>query len=292
MSEKTFEISQNGISGSISLNCDDDIFIDMCITADSPLPETDVIKLSLFSSASPDTAINCGTAETDGNTFRLKKAINSREELNTAEIVRKNVYTEEVIPLVRINLCEQEAEENDDLSNIKNKLSFLENNPAYISYLEIADKLKSPMENAAAALENLRFTLSSANAPDTHKNIMECIRNAMGKYEIITHNMPFEFVWYRVTSIDPPADISCFNHIIYTPDVLSCFARYGHYLLGIKKDDNVLCFAIPIEHKAPNPIKHIDDCTVYIRPDGLKFEYCTVCVALEPDGQYFMPICE
>ncbi len=292
MAEKIFEISQNGISGSISLNYADGIFIDMNITADSPLPETDVLKLTLLSSDSPDTATNCGTAETDGNTFRLSKTINTTEEFDTAEIVRKNVYTEEVIPLVHIHLREQEVEENDDLSDIKNKLSFLEQNPAYMSYLEVADELKSPIENAIDALHNLRFTLSSANAPDTHKNIMKCIRNAMDKYETITHNMPFEFVWYRVTSIEPPVDISCFNHIIYTPDVLSCFARYGHYLLGIKKDDNILCFAIPIENKAPNPIKHIDDCTVYIRPDGLKFEYCTVCVALEPDGQYFMPICE
>ncbi|MBQ6998750.1 MAG: hypothetical protein IJN62_03075 [Clostridia bacterium] len=292
MSEKTFEISQNGVSGNISINIDDVIEVDMQLALDFPLPETDVIKLNLISSTTPDTIINCGTAEMTDNTFHLNKVINTSEQFDTAEIVHKNVFTEEVISLARVCFAEEVPDNTDDISEIKNKLLYLEQNPAYISYLSVAEELKSPIENAMDALENLHRTLSKGNMPDTQKNIMAGIRSAMSKYETVTHNMPIEFIWHRVTSIEPPADITCFNHIIYTPDVLTCFARYGHYLLGIKKGDDVICFAIPTEHNAPNPISHIDDCAVYIRPDGLKFEYCTVCVSLEPDGQYFMPICE
>lgn len=292
MAEKIIAISQNGASGNITINDDDGIEIDMQLSLDAPLPETDVIKLNLILSNNSDTVINCGTAEMISDTFCLSKTINTSEKIDIVEIIRKNVFTEEVVPIARICFEQETQEQNDDLSEIQNKLSYLEQNPAYMSYLSIADELKSPIENAAEALDNLRFTLSGAHAPDAAKQNMEFIRKAMSAYEIITHNMPAEFTWYRVTSIDPPADISCFNHIIYTADVLACFARYGHYLLGIKHNADIICFAIPTKNNAPNPIRHIDDCTVYIRPDGLKFEYCTVCVSLEPDGQYFMPICE
>ncbi len=292
MSEKTFEISQNGVSASISINIDDVVEVDMHLSLDFPLPETDVIKLNLISSTTSDTVINCGTAEMINNTFRLSKTINTTEQFDTAEIVRKNVFTEEVITLACVCFAEESPDKNNDISEIENKLLYLEQNPAYISYLSVAEEFKSPIENAADALENLRHTLSGGDMPDTPKNIMADISSAMNKYETVTHDMPIEFIWHRVTSIEPPADITCFNHIIYTPDVLTCFARHGHYLLGIKKDADVICFAIPTENNAPNPISHIDDCTVYIRPDGLKFEYCTICVSLEPDGQYFMPICE
>lgn len=296
MAERNFEIIQNGISGNISVNNDNGISVDMNIRLDEPLPDTDVIKLNLISSTCPNSPINCGTAQMDGNVFRLIKTFSIFQNVDKAEIIRKNAYTENSTVLATVCFTEQPKVDNIEyeiqLDEVQSKLLYLEQNPAYKSYLLEADELKSPLENAADALENLRLTLSAGNIDNAPEKIMNTIRESANEYEPVTDGLPFEFVWYKITSLKPIAEVSSFYHIINTDSVIDCFLKYGHYLLGIKKDDDVICFAIPADIGAPTPISHIDDCTVYVRPPDSPFEYCTVCVSFEPDGQYFTMICE
>jgi len=52
-----------------------------------------------------------------------------------------------------------------------------------------------------------------------------------------------------------------------------------------------VCIAIPVARQSPNPIPHVDDCCVYVPAPDAEFEYCTVCISFEEDGQYFTPLC-
>lgn len=312
MSEKSKIICHDEMSGSISIKAEDGIRLRLNLTLARPLPETDVIKLNLYSSLYPKLPkLNGGTAEMSGSDFRMTKNIvdcapYSAEDIDTVEIIRKNVFTEESMTLTEICFASPEekkpspeiaiaesTEDSDspDLDEIKQKLSYLQENPAYRSYLSLADDLKSPIENAAEALDNLHRTLSYGHEEGANKMHMESIRQTMHKYKRVNLYMPEDFQWYKVNSLSPPARISAFPHILYTPAVIHNFTVYGHYLLGIKNDADIVCIAIPVAEDDPNPMPHVDDCCVYIRPKRLNYEYCTVCVALEPDGQYFMPIC-
>lgn len=315
MSEKSKIICTDAISGSISIKADDSIRIRLNVTLTEALNETDVIKLVLTSSNHPELSpINAGTAEMNGNDFRLSKTVDSfspynADDIDTAEIIRKNVFTQECEPLIKVCFAEPKKEpaeddfkaiESDEQKNfpdnigadeIRRKLSYLQEHPAYKAYLSVSEDLKSPIENAAEALDKFRSTLSGGNEDGINEKYLAEIKKAVGRYESADGNMPPEFKWYRVTDCAPIINASSFEHILYSSDVIRTVSTYGHYLLGIKNSDSTVCIAIPVDKDSNNPISHADDCTVYIRPHGLNYEYCTVCIAFEPDGQYFAPIC-
>lgn len=289
MSEITINISTKDISGSIALTRDNTIFLDIELT--EPLADTDVIKLYLNISGYPP--LNCGTAEMRGGRFQLTKILDNTD-IDSAHIVRKNVFTEQVFTLADVSFAQpcKDTEDTDevfDMDEIRQKLSYLQDHPAYKAYLSVADDIKSPVEAAAEALDKLQEVLSRFNEEDDCKRYMNKISNTSKKYQAV-YDMPPEFQWHRITDIDAFDDISSFEHILNTPCAINTIKTYGYYLLGFNFDKNIACIAVPVAKDAPNPISHVDDCTVYIHATD-DLEYCTVCVAFEADGQYFMPIC-
>lgn len=315
MSEKSKIICTDTLSGSISIKADNDIRIRLNVTLTDPINETDVLKLLLTSSEHPELLpLNAGTAEMNGNDFRLTKSIEnfypySAEDIDTVQIIRKNVFTEECEQLITVCFAEPKKEPHEedfkitesdeqkilpddiDTDEIRRKLNYLQEHPAYKTYLSVSEEMKSPMENAAEALDNLHAVLSRNSEDGINEKYMAVLKRAVERYESADSDMPAEFKWYRITDLAPVINASSFEHILYTPDVIRNVNIWRHYLLGIKTTDNTVCIAIPVDKDAPNPISHADDCTVYIRPRDMEYEYCTVCISFEPDGQYFMPIC-
>ncbi len=321
MSEISKIICTDTLSGSISVKIEESIRLRLNLTLTEPLAETDVIKVKLLSVSCPDfPSVNCGTAEMQGSSFRLTRTLNiphGAECIDTAEIIRKNVFTEESVVLLELSLAEptpepeeliqdkpiqeepvpviavdvEPAEEPPSMEEVRRKLSYLQDNEAYRAYLSLSADLKSPVENAAEALENLHKVLSRSHGADAYKKCMEDIRCQVRRYEPVDGGMPPEFEWYRIDDPSPVTAAGALEHILYTPGAVRSFGIYGHYLLGIGRSENTVCVAVPVGAHDPNPISCVDDCTVYVRPEGVEHEYCTVCIAFEPDGQYFMPVC-
>lgn len=283
-------ISANGFSGNISLSKENGIHIKLHLTAENPIQSTDVIKLNLTSSHHKLPPFNCGTAEGNGKDFRLTKNIDipypySNEEIDTAEIILKNVFTEDCEVIARISF----AEDYPDMDAIREKLSLLQGNEAYKAYLDM-EELPSPIDTAEETLEGLYEILSPANYDGANNVYMDYIREFAESNEKIDLNID-GYSWHRCLSSAPPVNASSVEHIFSTPDIVKSIKRYGYWILGIKYDDNTICIAIPTDKDAPNPIPHIDDCTVYLPSGNENTEYCTVCISFEPDGQYFMGIC-
>lgn len=287
MSE-TKSICTPEVVGSITLKSENGVSVDMELTMAEPMADTDVIKLLLYPSEE-QLPINCGTAEAVGDKICLTKSFSDNFNVDEAEIIRKNVFTEETFSLAKVCYAKEEALADDaDMDEIRRKLELLQEHPAYKAYLSEEDSLKSPIEAAAEALDKLQEVLSRFNEEDDCKRYMDKIINTAKKYEFVNY-MPSCFKWYRITDINAFSGITSMEHILYTADVADLFKMYGHYLLGLK--ENIACIAVPVRCGVANPIRHIDDCTVYIHSPEPDLEYCTVCISFEPDGQYFMPIC-
>lgn len=293
MSANSKIISADGLTGNISLSKENGLHIKLHLTLEKPIAKTDVIKLNLTSSSRSDhPPLNCGTAEGEGKDFRLTKNIvnpspYSADEIDTAEIISKNVFTEEITPLAKISFAE-EKEDYPDLDAIREKLSYLKENEFYKAYLDTADSTPSPMETAEETLKDLYKVLTPTHHEGADKVYMEYIREFADKQ--IKADFPIEgYEWYRCAQSNPPINASAMEHIF--AEVEANLKKYGHWILGIKNDENIICIAIPTGCDEPNPLPHIDDCTVYIPSSQPNTEYCTVCISFQPDGQYFMPIC-
>lgn len=293
MSANSKIISGENLSGNISLSKENGLHIKLHLSLEKPLHKTDVIKLNLISSSRPDLPpFNCGTAEGEGRNFRLTKNIAnpapySIDEIDTAEIISKNVFTEEITPLIRISFAE-EKEEYPDLDAIRKKLSYLKENEFYKAYLDTADSIPTPMETAEETLKDLYKTLCPTHHEEAEKVYMQYIREFADNQ--IKTDFPIDgYSWYRCVGFAPPVNASSMEHIFASAE--GNLKKHGHWILGIKNDEDIVCIAIPTDCDAPNPLPHIDDCTVYIPSTNPNTEYCTVCISFQPDGQYFMPIC-
>lgn len=302
MSENFKIISCPDVSGSISLKYDQNAKIRLKLTLSKPLDETDVLKVLLSSSESlKESPLYCGLAETEGVHCCFSKTVELPTNLqnpDTVEIQRKNVFTEETEPFLKI-CFKSDVEQSHSVTNqdllceldvLKKRLDTLQNNIAYRDFLNVSEDIKSPVERASDILESLHRLRSSSPADGLNEKHMNEIRSFVQKYEKTPLNCAPDFLWYRIPSDTPPCSASAFEHVLKYPDANACIKIFAHYLLGIKKTDNIICIAIPVADKTPNPLSHVDDCTVYITPSGAPAKYCTVCVSLEPDGQYFMPL--
>jgi len=295
-------ISESNASGSVCLKNDDAVKIRLKLTLAKPLEETDVLKIMLASSA--DTTVEpiyCGLAQTDGTDCIFSKTVDSigdrADKLDTVNIFCKNVFTEETSPFISVCFSDKKEISKDDyeilpeLEKVREQLDLLQNDSAYKAFLSVSENIKSPMERAADALEALYNLRSSPCEEGMHKKCINDVEQTACKYEKVCLGTAEDFQWYRITDSDMPYCASAFEHVLSYPTVNASILTFAHYLLGIRKSSDTVCIAIPVQKNAPNPMSHLDDCTVYIKVADLEYEYCTVCISFEPDGQYFMPIC-
>lgn len=286
MWEKSREFKSDLFWGDIRLSYEGSLKTDMHINLKEALASTDVIKVYLFSSSKPHTdKINGGLAEGKNREYKISKMVDMpkgifAEDIDTAEIVRKNVFTEE-----SETICTISFKNEDEFSE---RLTYLRENPAYKEYLREAESLNSPVENCAEALENLKQTLSKANTPHASSYYMEEIRHVAESFPKTSEKLPEVFVWHKTDTLAHIFPLSSFRHILSAEGVLKSFEKYYYYLIGIHKDENLICIAIPIDADEPCPIPHVEDCCVYL--SGRNCHYCTVCISLEEDGQYFMAL--
>lgn len=287
MWEKSKEFKSDSSWGSIRLTCNDGLKTDMHINLKDALANTDVIKVYLSSSANPSAdKINGGLAEGKDREYKISKMVDmpkgfSAEDVDTAEVVRKNVFTEESEIISRISF-------KDEAENLTERLTYLRENPAYKDYLKEAETLNSPVENCAEALENLKQTLSKTNTPDACSYYMEKICAMADNFPQANEKLPTIFIWHKIDTLAHIFPLSSFRHILSSEGAVHSFQKYYYYLLGINKQENLLCIAIPIDADEPCPVPHVEDCCVYL--SGKNCHYCTVCISLEQDGQYFMAL--
>ena len=287
MWEKSKEFKSDSSWGSIRLTCNDGLKTDMHINLKDALSNTDVIKVYLSSSSKPHAdKINGGLAEGKNKEYKISKMVDipkgfSAEDIDTAEIVRKNVFTEETEIISKVSF---KSHEND----LSERLTYLRENPAYRDYLKEAESLNSPLENCTEALENLKETLSRTNMPNANSYYMEKVCTVAESFPVTDEKLPTIFVWHKIDTLAQIFPLSSFRHILSAEGTMHSFQKYYYYLLGINKQENSLCIAIPIDADEPCPVPHVEDCCVYL--SGKNCHYCTVCISLEQDGQYFMAL--
>lgn len=282
MWEKSKEFKSDSNWGNIRLIYDDGLKTDVHITLKEALASTDVIKVYLSSSSNPYAEkINGGLAEGKDKEYKISKKTDiknlSAEDIDTAEIIRKNVFTEESEIICKILFKDDEPVD---------RLTYLREHPAYRAYLKEAESLNSPVENCAEALENLKQTLSKSNMPNANSYYMDEICSIAENFPEANEKLPPIFVWHKIDALAHIFPLSSFRHILSAEGVIRSFEKYYYYLLGINKNEKLLCIAVPIDADDLCPIPHVEDCCVYLM--GKNCHYCTVCISLEQDGQYFM----
>ncbi|MBE7012575.1 MAG: hypothetical protein E7416_00640 [Ruminococcaceae bacterium] len=294
MRENIKIISEKNVGGSVCFTNDGAVSVRLNLTLTEPLAETDVLKVMAVSSVSDAADIYCGIAETSGKDCNFTKTAESDcpEKFDTVKIIKKNVFTEETedFAVVCFGSDNGEIPLDDELDRIRQQLEFLENDVTYKDYLSLAETIKSPIDRAAEALDTLRKLRMMSSKGDSKQcisRVEDAIRSGQG---IEAFSVP-GFEWYRLTGFKLKETATAIDHILSAPGAVATIGSYGHFIAGIKNKDNTVCIAIPVARQSPNPIPHVDDCCVYVPAPDAEFEYCTVCISFEEDGQYFTPLC-
>ena len=118
MTEKSKIICTDTASGSITLKEDDELKLQFDLSLKFPLPETDVIKIYLYTPSKDLPPINGGTAHMNGRDFTLSRIIPLPEcyknAISKAEILRKNVFTEQAEQLITVDFINPDDEFEDE----------------------------------------------------------------------------------------------------------------------------------------------------------------------------------
>ena len=189
------------------------------------MPETDVLKIYLSTCLKDLPPINAGTAHMNGRDFTLSKTIHLPEDYKNAvsrvEILRKNVFTENAESIITVDFNEEIKKDSDfpepppitnlpDISEIQEKLTLLTENPAYNAYLSSMNDLKSPVQNAADILENLKESLS-IHSKDAHTKCFEYINEQAKKYKQLSFTKGFD--WFIIEDAEEDFGLSSIQHI-------------------------------------------------------------------------------
>lgn len=260
--EKAKFISEPSLTGSISLRCEEEVLIDFSLNTDFVLPKTDVIKIYIFSSCKKIPPINAGTARRGGNAFFLSGTVDfpkdfSFSDADGAEIVQKNVFTEEQTTLARVYFeCDEE-------------------------------KIKTPLENASEALENVKATLSNAHDGGAFQKQIDYLNCRIRKFQ--KADFPVSgFEWYRINDIYEDFMLTSIHHVLSSEHTLNCLLRRGFYLLGI--NGGYVAVAVMYAKGEEPPLERADDCRREYLSDGASSPCAVAGILIEPDGQYFTTV--
>lgn len=89
------------------------------------------------------------------------------------------------------------------------------------------------------------------------------------------------YVWYDLTELRAPLEVSSYKHLLYVPEVYEAFTEEKILLFGIGEEGRS---AFALRTTGANPFANADDCAV---KHG---DYWVVGVCFAPDGQYFEKI--
>lgn len=310
------------------------------LTLSAPLPDSDVIKLYLLSSADRQAEpFRAGIVECSGTQAQFeadyrKTTVFSPTRYDSLAVIQKNVFTEDIFlkaaaftgecwdvgapfgnphpglePQPAPEPCaetpepeppiqpesEQVAEQNppqeDQLSEIHRLLDELHRNEAYRAFLTLSEEIQDPVERAVEALQAIKeLRKTQSEEPDIHLWYQKRLHQKLQQFQTVQLPADTAFTWYRIDYPTPLVALSSFQHVLFHPQVLHTISRHRHYLLGEHSAQPVYCLAFPVAANQPNPLTHVGDCCVFLRSGSPELDYSTVCVALEADGQYFLPL--
>lgn len=183
--------------------------------------------------------------------------------------------------------------DTEQLSEIHRLLDELHRNEAYRAFLALSEEIQDPVEravNALQAIKELRKTQSAE--PNIHLWYKQRLHQKLQAFQQVKLPAETGFTWYRIDYPTPLVALSAFQHVLFHPQVLQAISWHRYYLLGEHPDRPLYCLAIPVAQHAPNPLMHIDDCCVFLRSGHPELDYSTVCISLEEDGQYYLPLGE
>ena len=186
---------------------------------------------------------------------------------------------------------EENLSQTDRLSEIHRLLDELHRNEAYRAFLALSEEIQDPVERAVDALNAIKeLRKTQSEEPDIHRWYQNRLHQKLQQFQTVQLPADTDFTWYRIDYPTPLVALSSFQHVLFHPQVLKSISLHRHYLLGEHRNAAVYCLAFPVAANQPNPLMHIDDCCVFLRSGSPELDYSTVCVALETDGQYFLPL--
>lgn len=288
MPEKFKIISSPLASGSAYLKHGNTTKIRLNLKLEESLAETDVLKV-ILKNEDTENSVYCGIAETRGRDLSFLKDVEKSDFIpDTVEIIRKNVFTEETSPYLKISFKE-DVGVSSEIDDLKKRLDTLNESDAYREFLNLAENLKSPVQRAEEILKSLHDMRASSPHDKLNEKCMAQIRDFAKNHPKTQIDAVEDFVWYKVPAGNLPCVASSFEHILTFPDASACVKVFGYYVLGIKNCDNIVSVAIPMGENTPHPLSHLDDCASFIKSTEGDL-YCCVGISFEPDGQYFISV--
>ncbi len=197
---------------------------------------------------------------------------------------------------VNLPLEEHEPKQNNpdpsqQLAEVHRLLEELHRNQAYQAFLTLSEEIQNPVERAVEALEAIKeLRKTKSTDKDIHIWYQKRLQKQLKAFQTVELPVQTAFTWYRIDSPTPLVALSAFEHILFHPMVLRAVSRHRHYLLGAHHSKPLYCLALPVAANEPNPLMHIGDCCVFLHSGLPGLDYSTVCIALEEDGQYFLPL--
>lgn len=272
--------------GDVSLSAEGGIRVRLDLRLTDDIADTDVLKVYASSPHLPD--IYLGMADVKDRECHFKGQTDTKDAhlYDTVKVVKKNAFTDLTAPFINVSFAEDVAGE----AKASEQLEYLKHNSAYKDYLAVASTLKSPTLRGAEALDAFRGL--HKNIDGEREKCLERIKASLLLARTTDFSVSKGFSWYEVADFALSGVSSATEHILSHPDVSSSLMRYGHFVAGINWDTATLCIAIPVDNPDVNPMPHLSDCTVFIKPPLSDTVYCTVCVMFAPDGQYFAPLGE
>lgn len=269
-------------SGDVSLASGDGVRVRLDLNLTEPIENTDVLKVYVSSACLPD--IYLGIADITGRKCLFEGKADTKDEdaYDTVTVVKKNAFTELTSPFIKVCFSDEDK--------ATEKLEYLQSHSAYKDYLSVAHTLKSPVERGGEALDAFRISRQCIHGE--REKCIKRMKDILSTLPKADFSLADGFEWHRA-DIFLLYDIStATEHILSSPYVSASVSRYGHIIAGLNRDTDTLCIAIPEDSPRFNPIPHLSDCTVFIKPPRSDLYYCTVGVMFAPDGQYFVRLDE
>ena len=197
---------------------------------------------------------------------------------------------------VDLPLADHEPEQNNpdpsqQLAEVHRLLEELHRNQAYQAFLTLSEEIQNPVERAVEALEAIKeLRKTKSDDKNIHLWYQARLQKKLEGFPTVELPVHTAFTWYRIDSPAPLVALSAFEHVLFNPMALRAISRHRHYLLGAHRSKPLYCLALPVAANEPNPLMHIGDCCVFLHSGLPGLDYSTVCVALEEDGQYFLPL--
>ena len=174
-------------------------------------------------------------------------------------------------------------------------LSFLEMNGADLSEKIVVSVNKNKEDFATdPALKRAEDLLNNHPCDETHKklskNYCEIIRKNLQNFGKVS--LPFlkGYSFHKIDNIKHPFLLSAIDHVVFTKEFVSVFAKRGEWYVGENEDSRIFPLVIGRYETEPDPMPLVSDSYITYSDVESGLIYHIIGIGVFDDGQYFCKI--